>query len=140
MGIRVTIKIIAGETSVTTSALLNSGFESATPDLCIPQGLARVLGLWPPPAFTSEEIDTAGGTASIYVLDIEARVQLLLNDEVRREVRCILLVNPYIDEVLLSDYLIDELGIVPISFRRGTWRHIDDPQSTTRHSAKPQYW
>ena len=127
MGIRVKIRILAGRASATTSALLNSGFESDAPDLCVPLKLAKALGLWPPPAFISEEVDTAGGTTSIYVLDVESRVQLLVGEEVRRDIPCNLLVDPHIDEALLCDYLIDELGIVPLSFRKGTWRHVDDP-------------
>jgi len=140
MGIRVQVRVVAGCSSALTSALVNSGFESDTPDLCVPVGLARALRLWPPSAFTSEEVETAGGAASVYVLDVEARVQLVIEGEVRRDVPCILIVNPHVDEVLLSDYLIDELGIVPISFRKGTWRHVSDPPSTVRKSAKPTYW
>ena len=36
--------------------------------------------------------------------------------------------------LLLSDYVIDELGIVVLSFRRGLWRHIRDPEGTVRQS------
>ena len=37
--------------------------------------------------------------------------------------------NPLVDEVLLSDVAIDELGIVSISFGRGLWRHkVDTPR------------
>ncbi|MGC9202656.1 MAG: hypothetical protein ACP5HX_08330 [Thermoproteota archaeon] len=44
------------------------------------------------------------------------------------------------NEVLLSDYVIDELSIVPISFRKGLWRHKTDLQNIIRESEQPQYW
>jgi len=56
------------------------------------------------------------------------------------EVRCLIIVNPLVDEVLLSDVAIDELGIVPIGFGRGLWRHKADDASTVRRSAEPEYW
>ena len=62
MGIRVRVRIVAGGSSVETAALINSGFESDRPDVCVPVALARRLGLWPPPgAVESEEAVTAGG-------------------------------------------------------------------------------
>jgi len=43
-------------------------------------------------------------------------------------------VNPLIDEVPLCDHLIEALGIHVLSFRRGFWRHEDDPEGTVRQS------
>ena len=40
----------------------------------------------------------------------------------------------------MSDYAIDELGIVAVSFRRGLWRHVSDTASTIRESVEPEYW
>ena len=60
MRIRVKIRIIVGEKSVITSALVNSGFESEEPDLCIPLGLAKLFNFWPPKELYSEEVATAG--------------------------------------------------------------------------------
>ncbi len=140
MGIRVRVKIVAGGKSATTSALVNSGFESIEPDLCIPLGLAKFFSFWPPRELYGEEVVTAGGETTIYLVPIQAKIQLLAGDEVICETPCSLVVKPHIDEVLLSDYLIDELGIVAISYRKGLWRHRTDDPSTVRRSEEPQYW
>ena len=140
MGIRVKIRILTGGKSAITSALVNSGFESEEPDLCVPLGLAKLLGLWPPEELYSEEAATAGGEVTVYVVPVRAEVQLLAGDEVKCRTQCNLVLNPHVDEVLLSDYLIDELGIVAISYRRGLWRDKYDSLDTVRESEEPQYW
>ncbi len=141
MGIRVRVRIVAGGSSVETAALINSGFESDRPDVCVPVALARRLGLWPPPgAVESEEAVTAGGEVTLYLVCREARLQLVAGGQVKSDVACTLVVNPHVDEVLLSDYATDELGIVAISFRRGLWRHVSDPPSVIRESEEPEYW
>jgi hypothetical protein len=140
MGIRVRVKLLVEGREVETAALVNSGFESPEPDICIPLGLAKRLGLWPPARFESEEAVTAGGEVPVFRLPVEAEVQLVAGGEVKSRSPCSIVVNPYVDEVLLSDYLIDELGIVPVSFRRGLWRHRSDPEGVTRESEEPQYW
>jgi len=139
MGVRVKVKIIVNGREVVTSALVNSGFESDSPDICIPTELARYLGLWPSREVESVETLTAGGEATVYVLG-KGRLQLLVNSEVKVEIECNLIMNPHIDEVLLSDYVIDELGIIIISFRKGLWRHVSDSPSTIRSSVEPEYW
>jgi len=140
MGIRVRVKLLVEGRGVETVALVNSGFESSEPDICVPLGLAKRLGLWPPVSFESEEAMTAGGEVPLFRLPARAEVQLLAGGEVKSSSPCSIVANPYIDEALLSDYLIDELGIVPISFRRGLWRHRSDPEGAVRESEEPQYW
>ncbi|WP_237698220.1 hypothetical protein [Thermoproteus uzoniensis] len=48
------------------------------------------------------------------------------------------LVNPHIDEVLISDYLAGELGIVILDPRRGLWKFADE--DLARESVEPQRW
>ena len=67
-----------------------------------------------------EEVETAGGTSHVYVIGSPVHIPLLAGGRELRRVRCNILVSQYIDEVLLSDYLIDELGIRLVSFRRGS--------------------
>ena len=57
------------------------------------------------------------------------------------KVRCYLkhvyvAVDENLTEPLMTDATIDELGIQVISFRRGLWRHTNDPPNTVRKSAK----
>lgn len=94
-------------------------------------GGARELGLWPPKGFRLEEAQTAGGKTYLFAVPQKARVRLLLgtrSDEVEGNI----LIGPYLDEVILSDYLTEELGIIIVSFRRGLWRHKTDPPEITR--------
>jgi len=140
VGVRVKVKIEANDRSIITSALVNSGFESTSPDIIVPMGLAEKLGLWPPTEVESEEALTAGGQVTLYLVKRNARISIICGNEVRKVIKGNLIVNPHVDEVLLSDYVIDELGIVVISFRRGLWRHETDELEKVRESTKPQYW
>ena len=135
MGVRVKVRIEVGDRAVEVPALVNSGFESEEPDIAIPVRVAVALGLWPPRDFRLEEVDTAGGGGLVYASPRPGKLRLLLGTDYEPEITCNILVNPHIDEVLLSDYVIDELGIVVLSFRRGLWRHVRDPEGTVRQSA-----
>jgi hypothetical protein len=44
------------------------------------------------------------------------------------------------EEVLISDVLAEEFGIVLLAIGSGKWRFIDDPLDKVRYSEKPQYW
>ncbi len=133
MGVRVPLRIRCGERSVTVSALLNSGFESSEPDLAAPVEVAEKLGLWPPREFELESVATAGGEVQLAYIRSKCVAELLGEEgEVLASSKANILVNPHLDEVLVSDYLIDELGIVVISFRRGLWRHKSDSPDKVR--------
>jgi hypothetical protein len=47
MAVRLRLRIRVGERVTEEVALLNSGFEAPTPQLLIPIGTAKALGLWP---------------------------------------------------------------------------------------------
>uniref|UniRef100_A0A7J3X5A6 Uncharacterized protein n=1 Tax=Thermofilum pendens TaxID=2269 RepID=A0A7J3X5A6_THEPE len=47
-----------------------------------------------------------------------------------------LVVQPGVAEPLLTDVAIDELGIQPVSFSKGLWRHASDPPGRVRSSAQ----
>jgi len=132
MGVRVRIRLEVGDRAVEAPALLNSGFESDGPDIVVPLEVAEALGLWPPTEFQLEEVETAGGDIRLFSFPGRGRLRLLLGTDYEPEITCNILVNPHIDEVLLSDYVIDELGIVVVSFRRGLWRHKEDPEDLVR--------
>jgi hypothetical protein len=44
------------------------------------------------------------------------------------------IVNPYIDEVAISDYVASELELMLLDFKKGLWRLADDPPQTLRKS------
>ncbi len=140
MAIRVKLAITMEGKKVISSALVNSGFEGSGPDLVIPISLAKKAGLWPTTEADIEEAETAGGIAEIYILKGQAKVKLMTNDEVKEEAPCNIIINPYVSEVLISDCLIDDLGIIAISFKEGIWRHRTDPPGARRKTEKPQHW
>jgi hypothetical protein len=43
-------------------------------------------------------------------------------------------------EVLISDKLAEDLGIVLIAPGSGKWKFADDPPDVIRYSERPQYW
>ncbi len=81
-----------------------------------------------------EEADTAGGSIEVFVSRDKAVTRLVLGDRELDPVGCRVIVNPYIREPLVSDKLIDSLGIIVLSFSRGLWRHRSDPEGVVRES------
>ena len=37
-----------------------------------------------------------------------------------------IIVSPYVDEVIISDYVASELGVILLDFKKGLWRLADD--------------
>ena len=64
--------------------------------------------------------------------DPSCHVELVNDEEILSRSRRSILIDPYLDEVLISDYLSDKLGIIVLSFRRGLWRHYKDPSDKIR--------
>ena len=84
MGIRVRVKLLVEGREAETATLVSSRFESSEPEICVPLGLARRLGLWPPARFESEETVTAGGEVPLFRLPVKAEVRLVAGGEVKR--------------------------------------------------------
>jgi len=129
---RVKVRIRVGQLVEETSALVNSGFESDAADIVIPIDLAKKLGLWPPKGSDTALLDTGGGEVSSPYYRECADLILLLDDREPKEVRVNIIVNPYVDEVALSDYVASELGIILLDLKRGEWRLKDDPPDKVR--------
>jgi len=60
---------------------------------------------------------------------------LVLNNDYVENVKVKLIINPYLDEPIISDHLIDAFGIVVISFGKGLWKYRSDPENIVRKSA-----
>ncbi len=136
MACRVRVEIKRGDRRVEAVALVNSGFETDEPDIVIPVNVARNLGLWPPSGSDVAMLDTGGGeTVNPYYREC-ANLRLLLEDREAPVVRVNVIVNPYVDEVVISDYVSSVLGIVLLDLREGLWRLRDDPPGTVRRSAR----
>ncbi|MGC9118276.1 MAG: hypothetical protein ACP5I3_04695 [Thermoproteus sp.] len=107
-------KLRAGSRELETTALVNTRFEAPAPDLALPVEAARRLGLWPPRRAKLVVADTGGGEVDMAYLEAAVDIEV----EGRRRTANVL-VNPHIDEVLISDYLAGELRIVILDPRRG---------------------
>ncbi|OYT40355.1 MAG: hypothetical protein B6U89_02465 [Desulfurococcales archaeon ex4484_58] len=142
MGVRVKIKVNMLNKEIETIALANSGFETDTPQLLVPKNFLvlneiNLDNLGKPVIM---EYDTAGGSIAMYVYPRSCRVRVVEPDTVSREVIVDLVISPIEREVVMSDALIEELGIILLSPRKGLWRFVNDPVDKIRESYKPTYW
>ena len=134
MACRVKVRVRVGGLVVEEAALLNSGFESDEPDIVVPVEVAKLLGLWPPRSASTAILETGGGETANPYYRACAELELVLEDRESRKLRVNVIVNPHVDEVVVSDYVAGELGIVLLDFKRGLWRLNDDPPLKVRKS------
>jgi len=124
--LRVKLRIRARHSGkeVTVKALVNTGFTSDSPEIAIPASLAQDLRLWPKPGEEAVmvSLETGGGVVEGYIIPQAAIVQVVTEDQMSREVVANTLINPYIEDVLISDYLAEELQIQILYPRRGIWK------------------
>ena len=139
MGVRVRVLLRKGSRHVETTALLNTGFESAEPDIVLPARLAEELSMR---SETGDliRLDTAGGPLECAFIERGLDLELLLADREGPRITCNVIISPHEREVLLSDKVIEELGIQIMSAKSGRWRLRDDPPGLERPSAEPTYW
>jgi len=122
-------------------ALVNSGFEADTPQILIPVRLARELDLYSRIMEARiESYGTVAGPIRMYVLPSSVEVWVDEPDAESPRVVCDTLISDTEVEVLISDYLAGELGIVAEDFRYGYWRLRSDPVEKRRRSYEPQRW
>lgn len=124
--------------SLLTSALVNSGYEVDRPELLIPEGLAKELGLWPPGVMSVEYASTPIGFGRLYSLGEVVEVQVTTSDKKSEAVKAHVMVSEYEKEVLISDYLAGLLKLAIEDFKDGLWRFRNDPK--IRKSEVPQFW
>ena len=104
---------------VKCKALLNSGYESETPEIVIPIDVAEKLGFLPelPEETRMEEYYSVSG--KFVARRIPDAVEVKLAD---RSVVASAVIVDFEREVLLSDATISELGIIILDAKRGEWR------------------
>jgi len=136
MACRVKVKLRRGNRVIETIALLNSGFESDAPDIVVPINIAEKLSLWPPRNSSTVVLETGGGDTTNPYYHQCVELELVLDDREPKKLLVNVIVNPYVDEVALSDYVAGELGIVLLDFKEGLWRLRDDPSDKVRRSAE----
>jgi len=116
-------------------ALVNGGAESEEPVVVVDPEVAESLG-FSINDFELIEVELASGKTHNLISKEKVRVELL-DDEgnALSSTRAYLAVDENLTEPLITDATIDELGIQVISFKKGLWRHVNDPPDTVRESA-----
>lgn len=139
MGVRVKVRLRRGSRAVETSALVNSGFESEEPEIVVPPALAQAIGLEPSAEVSSYSV-AGGGLASAFRAKGPLTVRLVLGDAETGEVDAVASIMPGESEVIISDRLAHELGIVILDPYTGEWCLRSELGSRVRRSARPEHW
>jgi len=135
--VKLEIKSRYSGTVLTVLALVNTGFVSNTLDLAIPVTIAERLGLWPRPSNAlSASIETGGGVIESYIIPQAVIVKVITDDRCSKEVIANVVIDPYIDEVLISDALAEELGIQILFPKKGIWKFVNEDK--IRYSVNPE--
>ena len=143
MAVRVRLAIRNRETGALAelAALVNSGFETETPQLLLPVAAARELGLWPlRPEAVSATYDTAGGPVSVWVYPRALSVRVLVEDVEAPEVIADAVISTVEREALISDKLMSVLQIAIEDAGEGLWRFRFEGLGRLRRSVGPQFW
>ncbi len=116
--------------------LVNSGAESDEPTIVIDKDNANALG-FKLEDFDVIEVELASGKTHSYISRDKVKVELLDEEgKVLSSTHAYVAVDEMLNEPLITDSTIDELGIQVISFKKGLWRHINDPPNVVRESAR----
>jgi hypothetical protein len=139
--VRLRLRSRASQRVIEVTALVNSGFEAESPQLLIPTGLAKQLSLYPPPPTSSiVEVGTPGGPARVFLVRDALEAWVVTGDREVGPRYVDVMISPVEEEVLISDKLAEEFGLVLLAIGSGKWRFADDPLDKVRYSEKPQYW
>lgn len=123
MAVRVRIRIRGPKgKAVETVAVLNGGFEASMPHLLLPAGCARRLFGNYRSIAVEQEMEAAGGVATLLALAQTVNVEVVAGSRKGPERIFRVLVSEADREVLVSDTGIDELGVHIESFSPGRWR------------------
>ena len=134
--VRIRVKSKAGKEKELV-VLVNGGAHSPKPVLVVDELTARELGYSGGEAW---EAVMADARRTVYVVEGVLTLELLGDEgEVLSRVNADLVIHPRLEEPLITDATIDELGIRVESFYRGLWRHKEDPLGKVRRSARPQF-
>ena len=133
--VRVRLRSRSGREKELT-VLVNSGAESDVPLIAVRPEQAEELGIWPTEDFDIVEVGLASGRAYGYVLREPVSIRLIDGCEVLSETETVVVVDPELEEPIITDITIDELGIQVLSFKKGLWKHVKDPPNRVRGPAK----
>jgi hypothetical protein len=125
MAVRIRVRISSSRGSEATfTAIAKTGFESDEPEIIISEHLAERLGFYPrlPEGTEVEEYRSVGGRFRAYRIPGLAEIFAETSNKIVGPVDVTVTIVPGEDEALLSDKLIDSLGIELIEAGKGLWR------------------
>jgi hypothetical protein len=134
MVVRVRVRISWGGKTRNVVVLVNGGAESEEPVVVLRPEDVEELGL-PLDSFDVVEVELAVGRTQSLISRDSVVVELL--DEqgnVLSSTSAYIVVDENLVEPLITDATIDALGINVISFKRGLWKHVNDPPGIIRRS------
>ena len=134
MVVHVKLRVKAGNTAREYVVLANGGASSPEPVLVVDENIARELGY-----LTGEAAEAlvADAKRKVYLVRNALEISLLGEEgEELSRVQAHLVIHPGLEEPLITDITIDMLGIMILSFSKGLWKHVNDPQSKIRKTAK----
>ena len=135
MAVRIRLRLRRGSVVLEVVALVSSGYEADSPQLLIPVGLARELGLWPPgPEMIETTFETAGGPLRVWIARRAITVQVVTPDVSSPGVEADAVISALADEPLISDRLAGALAIAVEDFAEGLWRFRWEPKEQVRRS------
>lgn len=145
MVVRVKVRLTpvkGGRTSpIETIAVLNAGYESSIPEVAMPEPIARELGFLPklPKGARKEDYYVAmRRKITARVIPGALDVTVLEDDKTSKTVRADAVIAGRAGEVLLSDRMLDSMGIILVKPGEGIWRFFDDDPQRERVSRKPE--
>ena len=117
-------------------ALVAGGAESPRPCIIVDPKVVEELELR---SFRSEVyvVEEASSITKAYVIPNAVKLELI-DDKgyVLSAIAADLVVQEGLFEPMITDVTIDMLGIQVVSFSKGLWRHINDPEGIVRESVK----
>jgi hypothetical protein len=126
--------------SLDSVGLVNTGFESPTPQILLPRYAAERLGFLPSfPSKTQTKVyETAGGIARFLFLEDVVKLKVVTGDKQTDFVSCSVIISDQDREILLNDAVVEQLGIEILKVRSGIWRFFGE--ACLRDSSEPHYW
>lgn len=136
MGVGVAIELKRGGKVVTAPALANTGYETEEPEVHLPLALAR------DPNFELKELrgeryKVVGSEVITFPLG-EVEVRAVAEGAGSKWVKARAVMVPDEYEVILSDSLVELLGIELVKPKSGLWRFTGETK--LRVSAEAKYW
>ncbi len=139
MAIRLRLKLKSVvDREVEVIALVNSGYETAKPELLVSANIAQTLGLYPllpRGAEVKEYVLADGSRTKLIRIPSAVEVRVVTEDRVSDPVTCDLVIAEAAEEPLISDKLADALKIVAIAIGEGLWCFRDEIGKKIRKSA-----